>query len=42
MEKKQVIANKAEDEKRLQKASEKTKEWQDRLRAFTEENDLKT
>ena len=39
---KQVIANKAEDEKRLQKKQVKRqKEWQDRLRAFTEENDLK-
>lgn len=38
---KQVIANKAEDEEGYKKASVKTKEWQDRLNAFTTENDLK-
>lgn len=38
---KQVIANKAEDEEGYKKASAKTKEWQDRLNAFTTENDLK-
>ena len=38
---KQVIANKAQDEEGYKKASTKTKEWQDRLRRFTEENELK-
>lgn len=38
---KQVIANKIQDEEGYEKASKKTREWQDRLRAFTEENDLK-
>ena len=38
---KQVIANKAEDKEGYKKASEKTKEWQDRLYKFTNENDLK-
>lgn len=38
---KQVIANKAQDEEGYKKASAKTKEWQDRLRVFTEENELK-
>ncbi len=38
---KQVIANKAEDEEGYKKASVKTREWQDRLSTFTEENDLK-
>lgn len=38
---KQVIANKTEDEEGYKKASAKTKEWQDRLRTFTEENELK-
>lgn len=38
---KQVIANKAEDEEGYKKASVKTKEWQDRLNTFTTENDLK-
>ena len=38
---KQVIANKAQDEKGYKKASAKTKEWQDRLSTFTEENELK-
>ena len=38
---KQVIANKAEDKEGYKKASAKTKEWQDRLNAFTTENDLK-
>lgn len=38
---KQVIANKAQDEEGYKKASAKTKEWQDRLSTFTNENDLK-
>ena len=38
---KQVIANKAEDEEGYKKASVKTKEWQDRLKEFATENDLK-
>ncbi len=38
---KQVVANKAQDEEGYKKASLKTKEWQDRLSTFTEENDLK-
>lgn len=38
---KQVIANKAQDEEGYKKASAKTKEWQDRLNTFTEENELK-
>lgn len=38
---KQVIANKAQDEEGYKKASAKTKEWQDRLKTFTEENELK-
>ncbi len=38
---KQVIANKAQDEEGYKKASAKTKEWQDRLSTFTAENDLK-
>ena len=38
---KQVIANKAQDEEGYKKASIKTKEWQDRLSTFTDENDLK-
>lgn len=38
---KQVIANKAQDEEGYKKASAKTKEWQDRLNTFTNENDLK-
>lgn len=38
---KQVIANKAQDEEGYKKASIKSKEWQDRLSIFTEENDLK-
>ncbi len=38
---KQVIANKAQDEEGYKKASARTKEWQDRLTTFTEENDLK-
>lgn len=39
---KQVIANKAQDEEGYKKASAKTKEWQDRLNVFTEENNLNT
>ncbi len=38
---KQVIANKAQDEDGYKKASAKTKEWQNRLNVFTEENELK-
>lgn len=38
---KQVIANKAQDEEGYEKASKKAREWQDRLKTFTEENDLK-
>ncbi len=38
---KQVIANKAKDEEGYKRASAKTKEWQDRLKTFTEENELK-
>lgn len=38
---KQVIANKAQDEEGYKKASTKTKEWQDRLTTFTNENKLK-
>lgn len=38
---KQVVANKAQDEEGYKKASVKTKEWQDRLSTFTNENDLK-
>lgn len=38
---KQVIANKAKDEEGYKKASLKTKEWQDRLSTFTNENELK-
>ena len=38
---KQVIANKIQDEEGYKKSSIKTKEWQDRLNKFTEENDLK-
>ena len=38
---KQVIANKAQDEEGYNKASKKTKEWQDRLSTFTNENELK-
>ena len=38
---KQVIANKAQDEEGYKKASLKAKEWQDRLSTFTDENDLK-
>ncbi len=37
---KQVIANKAKDEEGYKKASLKTKEWQDRLKEFTDKNDL--
>lgn len=38
---KQVIANKAQDEEGYKKASLKAKEWQDRLTIFTNENELK-
>lgn len=38
---KQVIANKTLDEEGYKKASAKTKEWQDRLTTFANENDLK-
>lgn len=38
---KQVVANKAQDEEGYKKASKKVREWQDRLSAFTEENELK-
>lgn len=38
---KQVIAKKIEDEDGYKKASSKTKEWQNRLNTFTEENELK-
>lgn len=38
---KQVIAKKVQDEEGYNKASLKTKEWQDRLNKFTKENDLK-
>lgn len=38
---KQVIANKTQDEEGYKKASKKVKEWQDRLSTFTEENELK-
>lgn len=38
---KQVIANKAQDEEGYKKSSIKTKEWQDKLNTFTEENKLK-
>lgn len=38
---KQVIANKAQDEDDYKKASTKTKEWQERLKTFANENDLK-
>ena len=38
---KQVIANKAQDEEGYKKASKKTKEWQDRLNIFTNQNNLK-
>lgn len=38
---KQVIANKVQDEVGYKKASIKTKRWQDRLNTFTDENNLK-
>lgn len=38
---KQVIANKVQDEEGYKKSSIKTKEWQDKLNTFTEENKLK-
>lgn len=37
---KQVIANKAQDEEGYKKASLKAREWQDRIITFTNENDL--
>lgn len=38
---KQVIAKESQDEEGFKKASEKAREWQDRLSTFTEENELK-
>lgn len=38
---KQVIANRVQDEEGYKKSSLKTKEWQNRLNQFTKENDLK-
>lgn len=38
---KQVVANKAQDEEGYKKASKKVKEWQDRLNTFTNKNELK-
>ncbi len=38
---KQVIANKAEDKEGYEKASKKTKEWQERIKTFTKDNNLK-
>ena len=38
---KQVIANKVQDEEGYKNSSIKTKEWQDKLNTFTEENKLK-
>lgn len=38
---KQVIASKAQDEKGYKKSSQKAREWQERLRIFTNENGLK-
>ena len=38
---KQVIAQKAKDEEGYKKASLKTREWQERSKKFTEENDLR-
>lgn len=38
---KQVIANKIQDKEGYEKASKKVREWQDRLKIFTEENDLR-
>lgn len=38
---KQVIAKKVQDEDGYNKANLKTKEWQDRLNKFTQENDLR-
>lgn len=38
---KQVIANKVQDEEGYKKASIKTKEWQDKLNIFTNQNNLK-
>ena len=38
---KQVIASKTEDKEGYEKASKKAKEWQERLKIFTDENELK-
>lgn len=38
---KQVVAKTTEDEEGYKKASSKAREWQDRLKAFMEENELK-
>lgn len=38
---KQVIASKAQDEEGYKKSSTKAREWQDRLKEFTNENNLK-
>lgn len=37
---KQIISQKAKDEEGYKKASSKTREWQERLKKFTEENNL--
>ena len=38
---KQVVANKIQDEDGYKKASKKAREWQERLKIFTDENELK-
>lgn len=38
---KQIIANKIQDKEGYKKASDKTKEWQDKLNIYTKENNLK-
>ncbi len=38
---KQVIANKSQDEEGYKKSSKKVKEWQDRLNTFTKDNELR-
>lgn len=38
---KQVVAKASQDEENYNKASSKTKEWQERLKTFTEDNELK-
>lgn len=38
---KQAVANKAEDEEGYKKASDKVKEWQERINEFTDENNLR-